>query len=78
MQKDDTSYYLIYRVLGISNEEGKLIDEYQNKRIQQTLETLYKGVDGEYYYGDGAWKYIQKYTDVDLLNILETIAEGRK
>lgn len=31
MEGDDTSYYLIYTVLGISNEEGKLIDVYQNK-----------------------------------------------
>ena len=31
MEQDDTSYYLIYTVLGISNEEGKLIDVYQNK-----------------------------------------------
>ena len=30
MKDDDTSHYLIYRVLGISNEEGQLIDEYQN------------------------------------------------
>ena len=30
MKKDDTSHYLIYRVLGISNAEGQLIDEYQN------------------------------------------------
>lgn len=30
MKDDDTSYYLIYRVLGISYEEGQLIDEYQN------------------------------------------------
>lgn len=30
MKKDDNSHYLIYRVLGISNDEGKLIDEYQN------------------------------------------------
>ena len=30
MKKDDTSHYLIYRVLGISNKEGQLIDEYQN------------------------------------------------
>jgi len=27
---DDTSHYLIYQVLGISNDEGKLIDECQN------------------------------------------------
>lgn len=31
MKKDDTSHYLIYRVLGIATEEGRLIDVYQNK-----------------------------------------------
>lgn len=31
MEQDDTSYYLIYAVLGISDKEGKLIDVYQNK-----------------------------------------------
>jgi len=31
MEKDDLSHYLIYRVLGIADEEGKLIDIYQNK-----------------------------------------------
>lgn len=31
MEQDNTSYYLIYTVLGISNEEGKRIDVYQNK-----------------------------------------------
>ncbi|MGB0523093.1 MAG: ApaLI family restriction endonuclease [Flammeovirgaceae bacterium] len=30
MKQDDTSHYLIYRVLGISSEEGKEIDDYQN------------------------------------------------
>lgn len=30
MQADDTSHFLIYRVLGISAEEGHLIDLYQN------------------------------------------------
>lgn len=30
MESDDTSHYLIYRVLGISNKEGELIDVYQN------------------------------------------------
>jgi hypothetical protein len=30
MQADDTSHYLIYRVLGIDTKEGQLIDEYQN------------------------------------------------
>jgi hypothetical protein len=31
MKNDDNSHYLIYKVLGISNEEGRLIDIYQNK-----------------------------------------------
>lgn len=31
MQSDDVSHYLIYRVLGISEREGHLIDVYQNK-----------------------------------------------
>lgn len=31
MAGDNTSHYLIYRVLGITHEEGKLIDLYQNK-----------------------------------------------
>ena len=31
MESDDNSHYLIYRVLGIPFNEGKHIDEYQNK-----------------------------------------------
>ncbi|BCV22131.1 ApaLI family restriction endonuclease [Moorella sp. Hama-1] len=31
MADDDKSHYLIYHVLGITNEEGELIDQYQNK-----------------------------------------------
>ena len=31
MQMDDVSHYLIYRVLGIQETEGHLIDVYQNK-----------------------------------------------
>jgi hypothetical protein len=30
MLADDNSHYLVYRVLGIATEEGRLIDEYQN------------------------------------------------
>ncbi len=29
----------------------------QAQRIQQTLATLYAGLDGEYYFADTAWKY---------------------
>lgn len=177
MKGDDTSYYLIYRVLGISEEEGNLIDRYQNKgrflynyagafleeataicinykyhdskktripnpkgqrprtfeidslagkdaheikwrdattdgdhitkehiriqaikdygytpirimfyypqrtqaiNIQETLETLYEGIGGKYFYGDSAWKYIEDYTGINLLEILLEIAESRK
>ena len=177
IEEDNNDHYLIYQVLGITNQEGQLIDRYQNKgrflykyagaflekaavicfkekfpdateniripntlgarpktfeidclvnndahevkwrdattdgdhitkehtrvrvirdkgltpirvmfyypnrtqaiRIQQTLETLYKGVDGKYYYGDNAWKYIKEYTGIDLLNILHRIADLR-
>lgn len=31
MQADDSSHFLIYRVLGVSTEEGLMIDAYQNK-----------------------------------------------
>lgn len=177
MQNDINTHYLIYRVLGITLEEGKLIDTYQNKgrflykyagsfleeatilcfedkfkdaqrkikvpnkiglrpktfeidclvnnnayeikwrdattdgdhvtkehsrlesihdegfkpvrimfyyplrghaiRIQKTLETLYKSFQGEYYYGDSSWSYLKKETSVDLLSILEKIADAK-
>jgi len=177
MEADDNSHYLLYRVLGIATEEGKLIDEYQNMgrflykyagsfleeaailcfeekfpktqrklripnklglrpvtfeidclvgknayeikwrdattdgdhitkehtrvkniknagykpirimfyypnrtqaiRIQETLKTIYAGVSGEYYFGKGAWDIIKKKTGVDLLSILEKIANQK-
>jgi hypothetical protein len=174
MKDDDRSHFLIYQVLGISDHEGRLIDEYQNKgrflykyagsfledaaklcfskkfpdsgsvripntrgrrpktfeidclvandaieikwrdattdgdhitkehtriqatvdakyipirvmfyypnraqaiRIQQALETLYKGVGGKYFYKDAAWKYIKNRTGIDLLRILQKLAK---
>ena len=42
--------------------------------IQKTLETLYRGIGGEYYYGDSAWEYIRKKTGIDLKKILEELA----
>lgn len=177
MKSDDTSHYLIYRVLGITNKEGYLIDLCQNKgrflykyagsfleeatimcfqhkfpeaqktkipntigsrpktfeidclvkdiaheikwrdattdgdhitkentrlqviknagykpvrimfyypqrgqaqRIQETLQTLYKGVNGEYFFGDGAWNYVKETTGVNLLEILEKIANEKE
>lgn len=46
-------------------------------RIQETLKTIYAGVGGDYYFGDGAWKIIKKETGVDLLAILEKIADKK-
>jgi len=46
----------------------------QAQRIQNTLETLYNGIDGEYYYGDSAWAYVKKRTEIDLKEILQNIA----
>lgn len=176
METDDQSHMLIYRVLGISDKEGKLIDVYQNKgrflykyagsfleeaaklcfkhkfpnsglkkipntegqrpktfeidcvvesdgieikwrdattdgdhitkehtriqavktagfkpirvmfyypnreqaiKVQQTIESLYKSVDGAYYYGDAAWAYVLSRTGVDLLSILRDLAEEK-
>jgi len=178
MKKDDNSHYMIYRVLGISSTDGKLIDEYQNTgrflykyagsfleeasslclffantlggksfidntrgtkpkqfeidflngnnaielkwrdattdgdhitkehtrvqvikefgytpirlmfytpqreqaiKIQETLKTLYHSYDieGEYYAGEEAWKYLFRVTEYDLKAILEEIAESR-
>lgn len=174
MKGDDRSHFLIYQVLGVGDEEGRLVDEYQNKgrflykyagsfleetaklcflekfpqsssarisntqgrrprtfqidclletdaieikwrdattdgdhitkehtrlqaivdakytpirvmffypnrtqaiKIQQTLETLYKGVKGQYYYGEAAWRYVKKRTGVDLFAILTKLAQ---
>lgn len=176
MKRDDNSHYLIYRVLGISNEDGVLIDQYQNTgrflykyagsfleeaaimcmffsnsngrrtivdntigtkpktfeidflngkdavelkwrdattdgdhitkehtrvqviknhgynpirvmfyypqrdqaiKIQETLKTLYAGVDGEYYAGDDAWNYLKKVSGYDLKRILTNIVKKR-
>lgn len=46
-------------------------------RIQETLKTLYAGVDGEYYGGEEAWDYLLKYSGVDLKTILTEIANER-
>ena len=46
-------------------------------RIQQTLKTLYAGVEGEYYGGDEAWEHLKAYSGVDLKAILTIIANER-
>jgi hypothetical protein len=49
----------------------------QARRIQRTLETLYVGVGGHYHFGDGAWDYIREYTGVDLLAVINRIAQEK-
>ncbi|MGA2440323.1 MAG: ApaLI family restriction endonuclease [Tepidisphaeraceae bacterium] len=49
----------------------------QAMRIQQTLESIYKSVQGEYHYADAARAYVKRRTDVDLLAILRELAAER-
>ena len=42
------------------------------------MKTLYQGIGGQYYYGDAAWKYMEKFTEINLLEILECIAKSRE
>jgi ApaLI-like restriction endonuclease len=44
-------------------------------KIQETLETMYHGLNGQYYYGDAAWEYLKNKSDIDLKLILEEIAQ---
>ncbi|TFJ92753.1 ApaLI family restriction endonuclease [Lentibacillus salicampi] len=57
----------------------RLMFYYPNRRqairIQQTLKTLYNGVDGQYFHGDAAWDFVYKETGVDLKGIISKIAE---
>ncbi len=46
-------------------------------RIQETLKTIYQGMNGEYYSGDQACKYVKSKTQVNLLKILEKIADEK-
>lgn len=49
----------------------------QAQRIQKALETLYKGIGGEYYFGESSWQFVKKYSGVDLKEILESIANEK-
>jgi hypothetical protein len=49
----------------------------QAVRVQQALESLYHGVQGEYFHGAAAWAYVQERTEVDLLSILNGLAAER-
>ncbi|WP_396231800.1 ApaLI family restriction endonuclease [Geminocystis sp. GBBB08] len=44
---------------------------------QQTVETVYKGVNGEYYAGEEAWNFIKNRTGFDLKQILIDIADNK-
>lgn len=67
----------------VINEKGykpiRIMFYYPNRsqsiKIQKTLETLYKSLNGEYYYGDSAWKYIKDTTKIDLEKILNELAD---
>lgn len=50
----------------------------QAQRIQATLQTLYEGLGGQYYYSDSAWNFIYNFTGVNLLLILQTIAQEKR
>ncbi len=47
-------------------------------KIQEALKTIYDGVGGEYYFGESAWKIVEERTGIDLLKILEKIADERE
>lgn len=49
----------------------------QAQRIQRTLETLYAGVGGHYHFGEGAWSFINEYTGIDLLALMNRIAKEK-
>ena len=49
----------------------------QAQKIQETLKTIYAGVNGEYYAEDDAWAYIQEYSGYDLKAILTVIANKK-
>ncbi|QZK91826.1 ApaLI family restriction endonuclease [Flavobacterium sp. CHNK8] len=49
----------------------------QAKRVQETLKSIYKSFNGEYYGGEEAWDYIKKYSGYDLKEILTVIASKR-
>lgn len=49
----------------------------QAKKIQATLKTLYAGIQGEYYGGEEAWAFMEKYSGYNLKEVLTKIADKR-
>lgn len=72
MEADDNSHYLIYQVLGVSDEEGKLIDVYQNKG-----RFLYKYA-GSFLEEAAKLCFLEKYPDSGSLRIPNTIGQRPK
>jgi len=46
-------------------------------KVQKAIHALYISVDGEYYFQDSAWDYLEHKTKVNLKGILEQIAAER-
>jgi len=49
----------------------------QAMKVQEALQAIYKSVGGEYYFGESAWLVIKERTRIDLLKILEKIADEK-
>jgi len=47
-------------------------------KVQEALKAIYNSVDGEYYFGDSAWEIINERTGINLLKILEKIADEKE
>ena len=46
-------------------------------KIQETLKTIYTGVNGKYYFGESTWDFIRNVTGINLLGILKNIANKK-
>lgn len=72
MEIDDKSHYLVYRVLGISSEEGQVIDAYQNKG-----RFLYRYA-GAFLENATVLCFREKYPDANPTRIPNTISQSPK
>jgi hypothetical protein len=72
MDEDITTHYLIYRVLGISQEEGRLIDVYQNKG-----RFLYKYA-GSFLEKAAKLCFLERFPDSGSIRIQNTVSQKPK
>lgn len=72
MEADDNSHYMIYQVLGITDEEGRLIDIYQNKG-----RFLYKYA-GSFLEEAAKACFLEKFPDSGSIRIPNTIGQRPK